>query len=80
MKRYIRSSIDWEDLTGPEQTAVDLAVTYFRYKGMTLEEAAERASIDILHGYAEPEYEDEDFYGSEPSSSKVYRYLMQEYD
>ena len=79
MKLYIKSSIDWADLTGSEQSAAERALQDIKYNGIRVEDAVEDACYYIGMGNAEPEYEDEDFYTDEPDYNKVLSYLKSKY-
>ena len=81
MKRVIKASrnIRWEDLSGSEQSAVEIAHRLLM-EGYSIEDAAYKACDQISYGNAEPEYEDEDFYLDEPNERKVVDYLSGEED
>ena len=80
MKRFIKASISWDDLSGADQMAVSQAHNMIEYEGETdVYYAAYSACEYIGEANSFSEYEDEDFYMEEPDYDKVAKYLVQEY-
>lgn len=79
MKRYIRSNTLslqqlWREMDGATQAATEYAIRYCE-NGYDIDEAVNMAVQDVNYGNAEPEYEDEMFYGDEADSYQVKQYL-----
>lgn len=79
MKRYIKSSVSWNDLTSSEQIAVEYAKDYLD-AGFNVYDAAWKGCRCVSEGNSEPEYTDEDFYMDEPDEHKVQLYLLSTYN
>ncbi len=86
MKRYIKSSYDyekdlqdtWRDLSPSSQMAVSFACDKHE-QGYEWYDAIREAVSDVNNGNAEPEYEDEDFYQDEASIDDVTKYIELRY-
>lgn len=79
MKKYIKSTIDWYDLSPSEQMAVEYASQAYEGGGYNLDDAVRKGCNQVSWGNVEPEYEDEDFYGAEPNEENVFNYLFDKY-
>lgn len=77
MKRYIRSSIQWSDLSESEQMAVEYAKDMIQFDGMDPLDAAGYACNQVGEANSFDEYSGESFYMTEPDRNKVTEYLLQ---
>ena len=78
----IPTKLEWSELNGADQLAVERAIQYINYEGMDTEDAIRRAVNEINDSYMEPEYADEDadFWGGGQEASKnVVRYYIEDH-
>lgn len=74
LEESLNESVEWEELNGTEQSAVEMALAAIKH-GSTIEDAVHGAVEDCNWGNVEPEYEDEDFFGEEANYTKVLDYV-----
>jgi uncharacterized FlgJ-related protein len=63
----------WDTLSSSDQMAVERAVQYAQ-SGDSIEDAVQRACMDVSEANSYSEYKDEDFYLEEPDFDKVLEY------
>lgn len=70
----LNEAIEWEDLNGAEQSAVETALVEIS-NGSTVEDAVHGAVAMYNEENANPDYEDEDFYMEEANLQRVMDYV-----
>lgn len=73
--KVIEASVDWNSLSGSEQSAAEYAIDKIQRCGWSIGEAVSEGCSMYSYGNAESEYEDEDFYEDEPRRNVVYSYV-----
>lgn len=73
-EEVLTEAIEWNDLNGTEQSAVETALVEIN-NGSTIEDAVHGAVAMYNEENANPDYEDEDFYMEEANFAKVLEYV-----
>lgn len=68
----------WIQLSGASQTAVENAVRY-KNSGLSWDDAIRQGIYEVNEANYDPDFEEEDFYGSEADEYDVRRYLKSRY-